>query len=132
MGGFGFGSHLRKKKGCNHSLSQSLLKYFWWKMRLVLTICHIIRPRKCEHCTMTYSYKITLVLFQFCFLGGRWSSKILCNIWRWYVKILTIPYRGRWVGGLKNANICNTGTVFGTKKNRLKIENRPIRGFSMV
>ena len=24
-------------------------------------------------------------------------SKILRNIWGWYVKILTIPYRGRWV-----------------------------------
>ena len=31
------------------------------------------------------------------FLGDRWFSKILCNIWGWYVKILTIPYRGGWV-----------------------------------
>jgi hypothetical protein len=29
--------------------------------------------------------------------GDRWFSKILRNIWGWYVKILTIPYRGGWV-----------------------------------
>ena len=68
-------------------------------MSLVLTICHIIRLYKCEHCTLTYSNKITLVWFLhfFFYLGGRWFSKILRNIWGWYVKILTIPYRGRWV-----------------------------------
>ena len=68
-------------------------------MSLVLTICHIIRLYKCEHCTLTYSNKITLVWFLhfFFYLGGRWFSKILRNIWGWYVKILTIPYRGGWV-----------------------------------
>ena len=72
---------------------------FWWKMSFVLTICHIIRLYKCEHCTLTYSNKITLVWFLhfFFYLGGRWFSKILRNIWGWYVKILTIPYRGGWV-----------------------------------
>ena len=28
---------------------------------------------------------------------GLGLKKILCNIWGWYVKIFTIPYRGRWV-----------------------------------
>ena len=28
---------------------------------------------------------------------GTWFKKILCNIWGWYVKIFTIPYRGRLV-----------------------------------
>ena len=28
---------------------------------------------------------------------SRWFSKILRNSWGWYVKILTIPYRGRWM-----------------------------------
>ena len=37
------------------------------------------------------------MIFVFFFLGGRWFSKILRNIWGWYVKILTIPYSGRWV-----------------------------------
>ena len=37
------------------------------------------------------------MIFVLFFLGGRWFSKILCNIWGWYVKILTIPYRGGWV-----------------------------------
>ena len=46
---------------------------------------------------MTYSNKITSVLFLIFFLGVRWFSKFLCNIWGWYVKILTIPYRGWWV-----------------------------------
>ena len=66
---------------------------------LVLTICHIIRLYKCEHCTLTYSNKITLVWFLhfFFYLGGRLFSKILHNIWGWCVKILTIPYRGGWV-----------------------------------
>ena len=31
------------------------------------------------------------------FLGGRWFSKILRNIQGWYLKILTIPYKGKWV-----------------------------------
>ena len=66
-------------------------------MSLVLTICHIIRLYKCEHCTLTYSNKITLVWFFHFFLGGRWFSKILGNICGWYVKILIIPYKGRWV-----------------------------------
>ena len=44
----------------------------------------------------TYTNKIILVWFNF-FLGGRWFSKILRNIWGWYFKILTIPYRGGWV-----------------------------------
>ena len=67
-------------------------------MSLVLTICHIIRLYKCEHCTLKYSNKIILVWFlNFLFLGGRWFSKILRNICGWYVKILTIPYRGGWV-----------------------------------
>ena len=106
----GFGSPLRKKKkvaGLWHSIfciisirpQQCFDWYFWWKMSLVLTICHIIRLYKCEHCTLTYSNKITLVWFLhfFFYLGGRWFSKILRNIWGWYVKILTIPYRGGWV-----------------------------------
>ena len=64
-------------------------------MSLVLTAC-LIRLYKCEHCTLTYSNKITIVWFLhfFFYLGGRWFSKILRNIWGWYVKILTIPYRG--------------------------------------
>ena len=64
-------------------------------MCLVLTICHILRLYKCEHCTLTYSNKIMSVWFFF--LGGRWFSKILHHIWAWYAIILTIPYRGRWV-----------------------------------
>ena len=38
-----------------------------------------------------------MIFVFFFFLGGRWFSKILRNIWGWYTKILTIPYRGRWV-----------------------------------
>jgi hypothetical protein len=38
--------------------------------------------------------------------GGRWFSKILHNIWGWYVKILTIPYRGGWSGkGQKHPHV---------------------------
>ena len=67
-------------------------------MNLVLTICHIIRLYKCEHCALKYSNRIALVWFlHLFFLGGRWFSKILLNICGWYVKILTIPYRGGWV-----------------------------------
>ena len=66
-------------------------------MSLVLSICHIIRLYKCEHCTLTCFNKVALVLFLVFFLGGRWFSKILRNIWGWCVKILTIPYRGGWV-----------------------------------
>ena len=69
---------------------------FWLKMSLVLTICLIIRLYKCEHCTLAYSNKIAVVWFLqfFFYLGGRWFSKIIRNIWGWYVKTLTIPYRG--------------------------------------
>ena len=37
------------------------------------------------------------MIFAIFFLGGRWFSKLLRNIWGWYIKILTIPYRGGWV-----------------------------------
>ena len=64
-------------------------------------LCHIIRLYKCKHCTLTYPNKITYISLTFAFIflliGGRWFSKILRNIWGWYVKILSIPYRGRWV-----------------------------------
>ena len=62
-------------------------------------ICQIIRQYKCEHCALTYSNKTTWVWLLYFFQGleGRWLSKILRNIWRWYVKILTIPYMGGWV-----------------------------------
>ena len=37
------------------------------------------------------------MIFVSYFLEGRWFSKILRNILGWYVKMLTIPYRGGWV-----------------------------------
>ena len=40
--------------------------------------------------------KVTISFLNF-FQGGSWFSKILRNIWGWFVKILTIPYRGGWV-----------------------------------
>ena len=36
-------------------------------------------------------------MYFFFYLGGRWFSKTLRNIWGWYVKILTVPYKGGWV-----------------------------------
>ena len=77
----GFESALRKKNKVNDW-------YFWWKMCLVLTICHIIRLSKCEHCTLTNSNQITLVWFLYFFF---------CIWGRRFTKILTIPYRDRWV-----------------------------------
>ena len=72
-------------------------------MSLVLTICHIIRPCKCEHCTLTYPNKITYIslIFAFIFLliGGRWFSKILCNIWGSMSKyLLFLTGVGGWSG----------------------------------
>ena len=43
-----------------------------------------------------YSNRIMSIFFSF-FSWGRWFSKTLCNIWGWYVRILTTPYRGGWV-----------------------------------
>ena len=108
----GIGLPLRKRERCMTLMLWKLnqyaiivcVSYLWSKwlvflMKNELSPHHLsqIRLYKCEHCTLTYSNKITLVLFLLFFLGGRWCSKILRNIWGWYVKILTIPYRGGWV-----------------------------------
>ena len=80
--GGGFGSSLRKKNKVNDL-------YFWWKICLALTICHIIRLSKCEYCTLTNQITLVLFLYFFFFQGFQKSYGIFGGGMLKYLLFLT-------------------------------------------